>query len=213
MPFNPTTPPDEAMKTIQSALGEHTPNLGPSEKVSRNAAVAMVISEKPTGELASLFIQRAEHPNDPWSGQMAFPGGRVEPEDASINHAAIRETEEEVGLTLDPDMCIGRLSDLYGGRLKEHRLAVSPFVFYHPDPPALTHNYEVANTVWVPLQFMADPANVGPYTFHLDPDSNQFPSFTYQDYTIWGLTFRILSDFYRLFNIDHPGDPIITNVE
>jgi len=43
------------MKTIQSALADYTPNIGPSEKVSRNAAVAMVISEKPTGDLAALF--------------------------------------------------------------------------------------------------------------------------------------------------------------
>ncbi len=213
MPCNPKTPPDEAMKTIQSALGSHTPDTDPSRKASRNAAVAMVISEKPTGDLAALFIQRAEHPKDPWSGQMAFPGGGYETIDQTLDQAAIRETQEEVGLTLEPDMCLGRLHDLYGGRLTTHRLAVSPFVFYHPDPPPLTHNYEVANTVWVPLRFMADPANVGPYVFHGDPDSNEFPSFTYENYTIWGLTFRILTDFYRLFDIDHPGDPIITDVE
>ena len=202
-----------SLKDIRDALSGHAPDTGPSEKADRNASVAMVLSEKPTGSLSALFIQRAEHPNDPWSGQMALPGGRVEPHDDTLHMAAMRETQEEVGLDLHEDMKLGRLHDIYGGRLTSQRLAVSPFVFYHPDPPELTPNYEVADTVWVPLEYMGRPGNIEPYVFHLDPDARDFPSIQYEGYTIWGLTYRILTNFYNLFDIDLPGESETTDVE
>lgn len=173
----------------------------------------MIIADHDEHGLAALFIKRAEHPGDPWSGQMAMPGGRHEVTDPSLQHAAIRETLEEVGVDLREDQCIGRLHDIYGGRLKEHRMAVSPYVFLVEDVPALTPNYEVADTVWVPLEFMRDPGNTTPYVFHLDPEGREFPSFRYETYTIWGLTFRILANFYRTLGIEHPADPIATDVE
>lgn len=173
----------------------------------------MIISDHPDHGLVALFIKRAEHPNDPWSGHMALPGGRHEPEDASFQHAAIRETWEEVGVTITEDQCIGRLHDLYGGRLKEHRMAVSAFVFHMPEVPEITPNEEVADTVWVPIEFMRHPENTSDYTFHLDPQTRDFPSFQYESYIIWGLTFRIIANFYQVLGIEHPGDPEVTNIE
>ena len=65
------------------------------------------------GELHILMIKRADREGDPWSGHMAFPGGRMDKADAHGYAVAVRETEEEVGLSLGPlDQCIGRLSDL-----------------------------------------------------------------------------------------------------
>jgi 8-oxo-dGTP pyrophosphatase MutT (NUDIX family) len=198
---------------IRTALAGHAPDTAHSENAKRNAAVAMIISDHHQHGLSALFIKRAEHPGDPWSGHMAMPGGRNEPEDESFQHAAMRETMEEVGITLHPDQCIGRLHDLYGGRLKEHRMAVSAFVFHLPDLPQITPNYEVAETVWVPLEFMRHPSNTSPYRFNLDPEARDFPSFVYNSYTIWGLTFRIIANFYQVLGVKHPGDPEVTNVE
>jgi 8-oxo-dGTP pyrophosphatase MutT (NUDIX family) len=198
---------------IKTALAGHSPDTSHSESAKRNAAVAMIICEHPEHGLAALFIKRAEHPNDPWSGHMALPGGRHEPEDASFQHAAMRETLEEVGVTITEDMCIGRLHDLYGGRLKEHRMAVCAFVFHMAEVPVITPNYEVADTVWVPIEFMRHPENASDYRFHLDPETRDFPSFQYESYTIWGLTFRILANFYKVLGVEHPGDPEVTNVE
>ena len=198
---------------IRAALAAHAPETSHSETAIRNAAVAMIISEHEDRGLSALFIKRAEHPDDLWSGHMAMPGGRHEPEDESLQHAAIRETREEVGVVLTKDMCIGRLHDLYGGRLATHRMAVSAFVFHCPELPAVTPNYEVVDTVWVPLEFMRHPSNTSPYFFHLDPEQREFPSFVYESYTIWGLTFRILANFFQVLGIEHPGDPDVTNVE
>jgi 8-oxo-dGTP pyrophosphatase MutT (NUDIX family) len=199
--------------TIEEALTAHIPDTKPSKNANRNAAVAMILADQPDHGLSALFIQRAEHPEDPWSGQMAMPGGRYEPFDKTLDQAAIRETLEEVGVDLSDAAQLGRLSDIYGGRLTTHRLAVSPFVFHMDHLPEVTPNYEVADTVWVPLSFMGSPENVSPYIFHRDPSGREFPSFNYEGYPIWGLTYRILSSFYELFGISHPGEVEVTDVE
>jgi 8-oxo-dGTP pyrophosphatase MutT (NUDIX family) len=201
------------ISVIREALAVHEPNVQASERATRNAAVAMVIADHDEHGLSALFIKRAEHPGDPWSGQMAMPGGRNEDFDATYQHAAMRETMEEVGVELTEDMCIGRLHDVSGGRLKSHQMAVSPYVFHVGAVPEVTPNYEVADTVWVPLEFMRHESNTTPYVFHQDPEGREFPSFRYESYTIWGLTFRVIASFYRTLGIELPADPIATDVE
>ena len=200
------------LPAVREALAGHTPFIAEPGAAPRNAAVAMILREG-QGGLETLFIKRAEYEGDPWSGQMAFPGGRQDPEDDTVEHAARRETLEEVGIPLPADSCWGRLDDLVGGRLASQRLSVTPFVFYHPEPPPVTPNYEVAATVWIPLSHLADPKNVHPYVFPIDPYAREFPAFRYEGYTIWGLTFRIVANFMKLFGIDHPGEPKVTDVE
>jgi len=197
---------------MERVLHEHEPYTDPSDEAKKNAAVAMVLRERDRG-LETLFIQRAEHPNDPWSGHMAFPGGRQDPIDHTLEHAARRETMEEVALPLDEAHCIGRLHDVYGGRLKHHELAVSPFVYRTNFDGTLSHNYEVADSVWVPLSFLGDPENIAPYKFPLDPLQRDFPSFHYEHYIIWGLTYRIIASFMALFGIILPNEPFPTDVE
>lgn len=201
-----------SINDVRAALAAFEPDTTPSVRNGRNAAVAMILTEGEQG-LETLFIQRARHPRDPWSGQMAFPGGRQDPEDPTLEMAAERETLEEVGIRLAPERRLGRLNDLEGGRLVQHRLAVSAFVYHHADPPPITPNYEVADDVWVPLRFIADPKNVRPYVFPNDPLSREFPSFVYEGYTVWGLTYRIVSNFLRLFGRELPGEPRVTDVE
>ena len=198
---------------IAEVLAAHKPDTGPSERAGRNAAVAMILRPSTDESLEALFIQRAKHPNDPWSGQMAFPGGRQDPGDATIESAALRETREEVGIELDAARALGRLHDIEGGRLQEFSLSVSPFVYYHPAPPTPTPNEEVADTVWVPLGYFGDLSNIEPYVFDRDPLGREFPSFQYKGYTIWGLTYRIISNFVDLFGVTLPGEPDTTDVE
>ena len=83
---------------IEARLAASSPWIDP-EPVTVEAAVAAVLRERP-GELELLFIRRAEHADDPWSGDLAFPGGRIDPEDAGPREAAIRETLEELQLDL-----------------------------------------------------------------------------------------------------------------
>jgi len=198
---------------VQAKLAQFEPDITPSETVSRVAAVAMVLRHGKSGDLETLFMKRAQRADDPWSGQMAFPGGHVDPGDDGPEGAARRETLEEVGLALTPEMQIGRLSDVSGGRLRTFELAVCPLVYYHPNPGPLTHNYEVADTVWVPLSFLGDVGNIEAYYFPRDPEQRAFSCFNYGPYTIWGLTYRILAQFMGLFSINLPTERPLTDVE
>lgn len=199
---------------IAGRLRVHDPAVEASQRAQRHAAVAMVLREGAAGGLESLFIKRAEHPLDPWSGHMAFPGGRRDHPDESLEDIARRETLEELGLELAPEMRLGRLDDMDGGRLRPHELSVSPFVFFHPSPGELKPNYEVDDVVWVPLGYMADPANVSTYYYPRDPMERPFPSFRVgPGYNIWGMTYRMVTNFMRVFGVRLPLEGDLTDVE
>ncbi len=163
----------------------------PGEK---RAAVAAVLRQAAAGpEL--LFIHRAEHPGDPWSGHMAFPGGRVEPADATPLAAAVRETREEIALDLDRHgSLLGRLSDLGAiGRGKPLAMVIVPFVFeLHNQALTLAPNHEVQEIVWVPLRFLADYGNRK--TMAWEYGDVQLPCYHYGKHLIWGLTLGMVDE-------------------
>ena len=211
-PQDSAYPPEFTIAAIHEALAAHQPRTAPSKESPRRAAVAMILNNGGCG-VECLFMKRAEHPEDPWSGHMSLPGGRQDPADLSLEAAARRETLEEVGLTLEPAMRLGRLHDIYGGRLSRFELTVSPYVYHCPEPGPIVHNEEVADTVWIPLAFLGDVQNIQNYVFPLDPQHRNFPSFQFGTYTIWGLTYRIIADFMNLFGIRLPTEKPLTNVE
>lgn len=201
------------LTSIRQRLEQHIPHTAPTEQAAKPAAVAMILRAAPAGGLETLLIQRAEHPNDPWSGHMAFPGGRKDPGDISLDGAARRETLEEVGLHLSEKQQIGRLHDIGGGRLAQFGMAVAAFVYVTDFTGELDLNYEVAEAIWVPLKFLADPENVTSYEFAPGPDPLSFPAYEYEDYIIWGITQRIIANFMALFGRDLPRDAMLTDVE
>lgn len=168
------------------------------------AAVAAVFRADPTHRGTELlFIQRATKPTDPWSGQMAFPGGRKEAHDPSPQATAARETSEEVGLELDPASYIGSLTELDGGRANNRRIIVSAHAYWLDGPrPELRPNHEVADVVWVPLADLGDRNRYIDYEYPLT--ETLFPGIELdQDgQVIWGLTLRLLSDLFA--RLDHP---------
>mgnify|MGYP006305808619 CR=1 FL=1 len=86
---------------IRQRLADHDPEPIPADKVPRRAAVAATMRFDEAGDGCELlFILRAKQEGDPWSGHMAFPGGRMEPDDADELAAARREAREEVALDL-----------------------------------------------------------------------------------------------------------------
>lgn len=194
---------DPQLSALRDALAAHRPDTRPSETSARQAAVALVLRDAAAGPEA-LFIRRAEHPEDPWSGHMALPGGRRDPEDAELAHAAVRETLEEVGLSLVDAALLGRLDDIKAGRLEVFDLSVTPFVFHHAKPGALTLNHEVAEAVWLPLAHFLDPANVSAYLLHWNDAEQAFPAFVIGPYTIWGLTYRVLQGLAGLLGTALP---------
>jgi len=163
------------------------------------AAVAAILRE---GELGPevLLIRRAEHPNDPWSGHMAFPGGREEAHDASLWHTAVRETREEIGWALDEHARqIGRLDDLPAiARGRHTGLLIAPYVFEVSEALPLRANSEVAEVLWAPLAPMmrGELATQIPYKF--GEMSLRLPAHAVQGRVVWGLTYRMLD---RLFDL------------
>jgi 8-oxo-dGTP pyrophosphatase MutT (NUDIX family) len=170
-----------------------------------HAAVALVLEETPHG-LNVLFIQRAANEKDYWSGQIAFPGGRTEPFDASPRDTAERETREELGLDLAAARYLGRLSDIAPGSLQ---LVVSCFVYGVERHPELQPDRrEVANAFWLPLSELDNPARRSRVEFIFRGRLRRFPAVRISEKEgslLWGLTYRLLRNLHKLISNEKQG--------
>ena len=184
---------------IRRVVGTHEPRLLDRTEDLKVAAVAAVVRQTGDG-VEVLFIHRAEDPKDPWSGHMAFPGGRVEDRDADSLEAAMRETREEVDLDLEKaGTLLGRLSDVAAvGRGRPLALVVEPYVFSIEDRPTLDPNHEVEEVVWVPLGFLLDRDNRSTIAWQHGEVSVNLPCYRYQTHVIWGLTFGMVDELLTL---------------
>ncbi len=169
-------------------LGSEVPSASPG--VSR-AAVAAVFG--PENEL--LFIHRAERAGDIWSGHMAFPGGREEPTDASLQATAVRETLEEIGLDLSVARCHGALSALHSPRNSVVKpLEVLPWVFEVDEWPELRPNAEVASVVRFDFRrFLAREAR-GSFEYVWQGTPLQLPCVRLDGTLLWGMTLRMVDE-------------------
>jgi len=185
--------------SFRSALGDFQPRLLPDIEGQTRAAVAAVLRSG-EGGVELLFIHRSDDPRDPWSGHMAFPGGREEPRDADPLAAVLRETREEVGLDLlSVAKQIGRLSDVAAiGRGRPLNMVINPFVFAADSVLRLTPNHEVAEVVWVPTAFLADHRNRESMEYQRDGLSLELPCYRYRDHLIWGLTLGMVDELLSL---------------
>jgi 8-oxo-dGTP pyrophosphatase MutT (NUDIX family) len=178
---------------IKAALASHAPRVLDG---TNRAAVALVLHDHADGpEL--LFIERATRLTDPWSGQMAFPGGRLDPGDADERAAAERETLEEVGLDLRDAEPLGRLGDVNAGIRLLSPLVLSAFVYRIPTRPELVPNHEVREALWVPIGRLVEPARHIDHRWGLmrhpgilvgEPDRH----------VVWGLTRQIVSELLEV---------------
>jgi len=183
---------------VRNVLVERSPReLAEHEKW---AAVALLLRESASGpEL--FFIRRAEHPQDPWSGHMAFPGGRQDAGDATLLETAMRETREEVGLDLSIEAeHIGQLDDLQAiARGKPQETVIRPFVFeVHRELPLQVDDREVAEALWTPLLplYRGEVDTVRPYQWH--GTNIDFPAYDVGGRVVWGLTYQMLRSFFRI---------------
>lgn len=196
------------LQLIETRLGDHNPGRKLLRRLMKRSAVAMILQVR-QGELHILMIKRAEREGDPWSGHMAFPGGRMDKGDAHGFAVAVRETAEEVGLALGPqDQCIGRLSDL---NARPHKgafgMAVSPFVFHLQREVEFTPNYEVAEVVWVPLEFLLDTDNREEMVWEYKGVKIPMPCYMYGGRRIWGLSLMMLDELMDLVEGENPERP------
>jgi 8-oxo-dGTP pyrophosphatase MutT (NUDIX family) len=187
------------VQDVARALAGFQPRLRDEVEAQRKAAVAAILRQA-AHEVEVLLIRRAEHPRDPWSGHMAFPGGRVDPADATPLAAAVRETREEVGLDLERDArLLGRLSDaITFRRAADVPAAIVPFVFELRGDPPLAINHEVQEAVWVPWSFLADEGNRSWFLWRRQGIPIPMPCYRYGGRVIWGLTLGMLSELVTL---------------
>lgn len=182
---------------VRSILARRQPRELEHQK---SAAVAMLLRDASSGPEV-LFIRRAESPRDPWSGHMAFPGGRQSEGDPTLLDTAIRETFEEVGLNLSSEADhIGQLDDLQAiARGKPQETVIRPFVFeVHRESPLRVDAREVAEALWAPLLplYRGEVDTVRPYQWH--GTQIDFPAYDVDGRVVWGLTYQMLRSFFRI---------------
>lgn len=175
------------VRTVVQRVQTHRPKLAAGDPW---AATALVLGEGRAGT-SLLMIRRLEREGDPWSGDMALPGGKVDPGDESVEAAAARETAEEVGVVLPPPEA--RLDDVSGNRF--HRPVATVLFAVEGTPPLVPEPGEVAEAVWLPLERLTHPDS---RTWHRYNGIVPFRSITVDDYMIWGLTHRILTQFFAV---------------
>ncbi len=184
-------------RELQTVLDQGYREIDDGTDVPRAAVAAVFRPEEQGRGSELLFIQRAVKDTDPWSGQMAFPGGRREHDDPTPRATAERETIEEVGLDLGRARFLGSLSELDGGRATDRRVIVSAHAYWLEGArPVLQPNYEVADVVWVPLRTLGDNTRYIVYNYPLA--DTLFPGIRLDrdGQVIWGLTLRFLSDLF-----------------
>ncbi|MBI3297271.1 MAG: CoA pyrophosphatase [Elusimicrobia bacterium] len=173
---------------VRKALGARAP-VRLREPRARRAAVALVLVPGRKG-LHGLFIRRARHPKDPWSGQIGLPGGRHEGVDRSLFHTAVRETAEETGVRLSQAHLLGELDDLHPRSRSLPDIVVRPFVFALPERPAVVASDEVAYPLWLSLAALRET----PGTAYPRVRGRRFevPCRRAGRHMVWGMTHRIL---------------------
>jgi len=167
------------------------------------AAVALMLHQPPAGSCELLFIERARHPADFWSGHIAFPGGRRDPGDPDLLATVRREVAEELGVAL-PEPA-GRLDDFDARRsIRPWPLVVSPFVFVLPERPPIRMNYEVSDYRWAPLARLLHPEAAATHQRPSGTGTISAPAVQFQQFTIWGMTYLMFQGFCRTFGQELP---------
>jgi 8-oxo-dGTP pyrophosphatase MutT (NUDIX family) len=160
------------------------------------AAVALVLRDGGPAGPELLFIRRAEHEKDPWSGHMGFPGGRAEPGDASPEATAVRETLEETGLDLARDgERLGALDEVKAlARGRPVDLVIAPFVFRLARSLAGAPSHEVVSLHWLPLERLLADETRSTLQYQVEETVLDLPCLRIDGLVIWGLTYRMFEN-------------------
>lgn len=189
---------DERIARVREVLGARPWRSVSREAFHGEAAVALVL--RPRDELELLLIRRAVREGDPWSGHIAFPGGRRDAQDADLIGTALREAEEETGILMrevgDP---LGALDEVEPGSRRLPPLVISPHVVaVPPGVEPIPQLAEVEHLRWAPLSALRDQGAATSIRVVTAEATLRFPAVNFEDYTIWGLTYRILQQFLNV---------------
>jgi 8-oxo-dGTP pyrophosphatase MutT (NUDIX family) len=192
---------DPRLYALKERFLQSEPSLAaPDLEAERiQAAVSAILRGGEEWEI--LLIKRAEAEGDPWSGQMALPGGRRDISDRSLLHTAMRETWEETSVPLeDGGIHLGRLAPTVPNTVRLPPIVIHPYVFGVPgSTQARVSSHEVDEVLWVPLSHFKDPSTRGTVEIRYpDKSSRDFPCWRVGERVIWGLTYRILTGLLKI---------------
>jgi len=185
----------DTFEALRTSLTGHSPERATGPGLIE-AAVAIVLAPDENGELELLFIKRAEEEGDPWSGQMALPGGRRDDDDDDLLATAIRETHEETSIALPRGAVLGELDDLAPVTRVLPPIMVRPFVFGLEHRPEVRPSREVALHLWTSLNGL--PGTAGETAVSVRGFQGDVPAYLIGPHVVWGMTHRILSRFFNL---------------
>ncbi len=187
---------------LEQSLAGHVPEQCDVQVPgSTHAAVALIVRETTSG-LQLLFMERAVNEKDPWSGNISFPGGKVENGDGDARTTAERETWEEVGIDLGKARYLGRLSDIAGARIPVH---VSCFIYLLKEAePFRLMKEEVNDAFWVSLTYLADPSRHGEKRVRFAGQSMISRGITLPhpgEPVLWGLTYLLVMELITVLEL------------
>jgi 8-oxo-dGTP pyrophosphatase MutT (NUDIX family) len=175
----------ENLETLKRKLNADEPSAGRL----RRASVAVTLKDPEAPSV--LLIKRADREGDPWSGQIAFPGGKAQEGDNTLKETAIRETREEVSVNLEEDAdFLGYFTPF---RTHTGTLDVFPAVFLLRKDVEVRPNEEVSSYQWVKLRKLISERSSSTTGVDMGGQTRQTPALLVDGYAIWGLTHRIIS--------------------
>lgn len=181
--------------------------LAPDSGIKQNAAVAIVIHLSGIDGIKILLTKRAEY-NGHHSGQISFPGGKEEVGDKDLIHTAIRETFEEIGLTILFEHFIGKLSPLF---VPVSKFMIYPYIFLLPEP----ENYkldrsEVDYIVQCKINTLLKDSLIQTTSIEIDGNTITTPYYAIENEIVWGATAMILAEFAEILKrIDRKNPALI----
>ncbi len=188
------------MRTTADALRKVLlpPSLAQAELEAKPAAAVLVLL-RPAGDgLEVLLGKRARRTEDPWSGQISFPGGHRHADDPSLLETALRETREEMNLDVRGKAeVLGHLAPRSPGNVPT--MLVVPFVALAGAPVDARPGPEMEAAFWAPLADL--PPAWGRSTVHTRVGELTVPAFLWKGRVVWGLTYRILEELLVLVGL------------
>ena len=161
-----------------------------SDLKDANAAVILLLT--PIGkDYEILFVKRVERINDPWSGQIAFPGGKIESSDRSLKDTAIREVFEETNIKIKDENILGVLEIIKSE--PKTNITILPFIAKTEKKPDIQLNKnELDRFFWIPYERIEGSRGT------TDIGSKKIPAYIFKKDIVWGVTYNILSTFEKI---------------
>ena len=192
--------------SIAERLARRESGPDPQSGDRTRASVAMILHQA-TNDVEILFIQRSAHDLDPWSGHIAFPGGKLEEGELEYQ-AALRETYEEIGIDLEQGRYLGRLSDIVGANLSMRVSCCLFGVDRMRCSPVL--NEEVGDLFWVTLSDLRDQERHLRSSVAFNEKRFEVPAIRLpvdNKPLLWGITYRLVMQFLHLLEDESaPGE-------